>query len=335
MEFRIEWFYPKSNQRGSEESPNTFVQIVDADRFGKKGWFPQFCGGSYIVNLINAGYAGKELSLDQEKFSQIFRDCFQLNVAELYSQTTFGYLCAHCDVIASIAKAILYKIKKDCNTQQINIPASFQQSINSALTTYNGLVNQFWNCLNSNSLDDDENFYDILKAELRKYNDGKHPLIKQFLDTKGKDGLCFAAFVEEPNRNRYVAFSGFTDCEDAAILHWLKRKKQAFVDIAKAICESCDAELVQTNPGIKTYSGYCLDSISVSKSLAGAMLHKKGPNEEKQYACAERKIYSKWNDDTPSGNLYVKYPMCLMCYKGYNYQIRGGRKQITVYDGLL
>lgn len=335
MEYILRWTYPCENERQDEREFRVFTQTIDTDRYKKRGWFPQFCGGSHIINLINACYADKEIRFDFENCDQIFRDTFEHNITELYAQTSLGYLCAHCDMIAYIAETIFAIVKRECIIQNPDQARDYQQTIDRYLAEYNGLVEHFLNCLDNNAFNAD--FYNQLRATLEEYNDNDHSAIQRYLQKKEKGGRCFATFIEAVDQSKYVAFSGFLDCEDPNILNWLSCERQPFVDIAKAICNINHAKLVQTNVLIKVYSGYCFNSISIRDCLGAAMTRtRKGSEEEKkQFACAERKIFSEWDDLTPSGSLYVKYPMCCLCCKGYKYQIQRGGVTINVYDGLL
>ena len=342
MKLLLKWKYNIKNEE------KTFKQKIYIGRSVNR---PYFCGGIHIVNLYNACYANGILTFSGDvpkALASILDENYFLN-----NGNNFGKFCAISDILGYTAKLAFNKIIDECKKiikRGINEKITFlnnlcsrdddfQSAIDEYLEGFNFLFNKYIDCLHKKDNNFGVDFYELLISVLHNYDDGNRLLIKKYLQEE--KGRCFATFIKAETSEKYIAFSGFVDCEDLKILQWLDSKREPFVDVARCICNDCNAVFVQTNKDIALFDcdgysrlicNYC-NKIYIKKTL-GDMISRQEPNESKdKYACCERKIFGYFNNATPSGDLFVKIKMCCECCKGYRYQVRQGAV-INVFDGL-
>lgn len=337
MKLYIGWNYKKEQKNVIFKQKITIAKNVT--------FTPTFCVGSQIVNVYNACYADALLRFTEKRFINLFD--FKSEVYN-FNENEFGNLCYISECMESIAEMLFDNIKRECQSickyinNDDNVEEKFflsktcfhendyQNAINEYLSDYNSLFDNFFSCLSEKVFD--YSFYNELIAVMKKYNIGENNLLNKYL--LKNDGRCFATFIERNEQTKYVALSGFIDCRDKNILKWLNTNQwKEFIQTITNICKELNAELVTSNLNIADFSCDNCNNLRIKYTLGEAIKKQFDKSIKRDFACAERKLFGRFNNATPSGSLFIKFEMCCKCCKAYNYQIEKG-STIYVIAGL-
>ena len=334
MKLLIKWRYQRERRDEEEvffEQPIYIKKNVEP---------PDFCGGSQIVNLYTACFADQVIRFPGEDFF------FPLEhpglVFERYydDHNSFGKLCFLSCCVETIAEEALKGIRAICRSirdqmhkEEIVSPddtfqRACQQRIDEHLRSYNTLAGSYISCLNNRSFD--ERFYRRLVEVMENYSVSSR-LIELYLQ---KDhGRCFATFIKRDNQEKYIAVSGFLDCDDSDILKGIGSEScPSVINVLQNICRDCSAILVQPTLDIGFFSSNGT-TMQIKETLRDVISQGQGKARKDDFSCAERKVFGFFHNQTPDGTLCVKFEMCCKCCKGRRYQLQNGAV-IIVKDGL-
>lgn len=167
-------------------------------------------------------------------------------------------------------------------------------------------------------------FFDEIFEEITKI---KHKLIKPYLKSKGR---CFAVFIDNENKNKYITFSGLLDVEDNKIITKLNLGiNPQFIHILKHLAHKSNSILIQSSLNISRYILISSNKkpymeYQVFKTFDEALSTDSIENIKQKYSCCERKIFAYFANKTPSGTLHIKFQPCSECYMGIAFQIKNG-----------
>lgn len=355
----IEWeFYIIKN---GERVPKSYKQII---KFEKKIDIPNECPGVIISTL----YSTLMLDNNYLKRNELIMKCInrylnivnnkQLNVDLSKKIKSLDPIVVLYDYIGCLANATYKIIKKyikkkiknffdnSSNNSSHLIIFDDNDGVNS-ISDLNNYISKNLQHINNILLTATSIFgkptsmdeYDDLVRIITEYHDiiGDKKLkefLKEYLDKNG--GRCFALFIDNSDK-KYVSLSGFLDSNDMTINCYTGIKTVGVLyDLVSEICKSFNAVHIYLNKNTSTYK--ISDSYGrIRKGYSVGDLKNSLNNCKQDYSCCERKIFGYFNDNTPSGTLYVKFEMCGRCCMGYLYQIifSGNYSEIILKDGLM
>lgn len=349
MEFYINWRYPLTDNNDE----GIYTQILTLNGKGKVDDTPLKYVGMDITNLYNAckvnwdtaGYSDSKAYFEWIKI--VGRKAYlQVNHIEKYEKSmlfdsiTYTAYCVYKNVRTMLEEVVgngferfpedlsecTKNILGEFNNDTILRPDEIQTRIDKYIEDYNKLAMSFRGNF-------DREFYDGLANCLKKYNENR--LIAQYLSSRNEKGRCFATYIKDATQEKYISLSGFCDAQDNKILNWLGEEvKQDFLDILEEISNSMGAKYIPINLQTRRYGCDRYHPINVVQSSSlDDIIDLQIKNQKKYYACCERKIFGYFNDNTPSGKLYVKMKICGECILGLCYQMKNG-EVITLFDGL-
>ena len=367
MTFELKWTMPNLSKQG-------FVETIDNKSISQGS---NYCGwGSYYANLTwvfciannialkDDGENEKEwrklcdfinVNYDKSKNSKISIACEAVNKISIFVYSEVFYCVNKPWKNSSKRKEIYENILKHLNvefydeilnTKNCN-PIYCFKYLQSAADTMDNILDNI--CNGGSAMQIVTEILNAIEQYVSNQSKQKHKLLHDYIDNK----RCVAAYVFDQLQNGmrgYIAFSGFTECEDQDVLDKLSdveqkkiEKNDAFIKELIEISEGLKFILIIINKDVliyktpyNVYYGNIVVNSTLGDELASFTKKHKG-----LYSCSERKIFTAFYPKTPLiclpeeicckysvgyyiGKLYIQREPCGECCTGIKYEWENG-----------